>query len=691
MVDATNRQPGQVSLASRSADFLVNLAMASLALIVTGVSAYTTYKGMIRIVGADAPAAGIESWLPVIVAGSITAVVQIGLTILCWVTGRDFARSITARLHERKRRSSMATTASKMGAMLALILICLAVSVFYSFNTYFNSMYEGKEEKRVEARAVPAVSLQIATLLGEAIAEQRASRIENIRELAEASQYFVTLASLARTVEETAPRYAARFEKIRTEKIEAGKTRLEAEFDIRARIDSTTRAIDEKAGELAQLDARTLAAQEAVSLANQHIATLRAQEQLQREEADKQLRGDEERASGRGKVYAQSIAAAQAAALAIVIEQEAIATARRKIEELEGRRLELEKSIGLARLDIDAANPQAGTSESSGSLPISSVGAIAEAVAAMEGSRTAFEQTPSTSAYAALQSSCQVVREIGLGDDAARSAADASHCKARSDTLDAAMEVFTDEEVKRAEFIKNCGTLGNGSLAPAKAVETLRQCHFRAVATGVDADSRKAQKAFQSVESFAGKFDKEQHPFLKTLQAFSVSPRLAALALFFAIMQDVAVFIMTFMVEFFRRERELAREDRASIHLGEQEIEAIRYVLAKCEPMPGRRDSHVFRFSAERQSFLSTDENLAIKAVIEDLRGRGLASATSRVAYVVSSAGYVSLQTRLRQSPDAGIADPSRMAAARNARQGGARPVETSENVLDLSAHKKSS
>jgi hypothetical protein len=40
--------------------------------------------------------------------------------------------------------------------MLLLLAICFGVSAFYSFNTYFNSLYEGKEERRVEARAVPA-------------------------------------------------------------------------------------------------------------------------------------------------------------------------------------------------------------------------------------------------------------------------------------------------------------------------------------------------------------------------------------------------------------------------------------------------------------------------------------------------------------------------------------------------------
>ena len=193
-------RPDSGSLGEKSADFLINLAMASLALLVTAVSGYTTYKGMIRIVGADAATSGAESWLPTIVALSITAVVQIGLTILCWVMGRDFARAITARLHERRQQVSVGTLFGKAGAMLTLLAICLAVSIFYSFNTYFNSMYEGKEERRVEANSVPAVALEVSTLLNEAIGDRKASDIGKISNLAKDSGYFAQLQALSQTV-----------------------------------------------------------------------------------------------------------------------------------------------------------------------------------------------------------------------------------------------------------------------------------------------------------------------------------------------------------------------------------------------------------------------------------------------------------------------------------------------------------
>ncbi len=168
----------------------------------TAVSGYTTYMGMIRIVGADAPQAGIGSWLPLLVAGSITAVVQIGLTVLCWVAGRDFARAVTRKAHERLERASLSASIGKLFAMTALLAICFTVSVFYSFNTYFNSMYSGKEERRVEAQAVPAVAVQVSSLLNEAVSERRASSVDAIRSLASEGGYYAELDDIAKTVTE---------------------------------------------------------------------------------------------------------------------------------------------------------------------------------------------------------------------------------------------------------------------------------------------------------------------------------------------------------------------------------------------------------------------------------------------------------------------------------------------------------
>ncbi len=663
--------------------------MASLALVVTAVSAYTTYKGMIRIVGADTPTSGIESWLPIVVAGSITAVVQVGLTILCWVAGRDFARAITARLHERKRRTSVAASAGKFTAILSLLLICLGVSVFYSFNTYFNSMYEGKEEKRVEARAVPAVSLSVSTLLGEAILEHRGSSIEKVRKIARETGYFQGLQDLADGVEATSPRYEARFAQLRAARTEAEKRRIETEFEVRARVDATTRAIEEQTAQLADVEAQIAATTQSIALLGERIVASRAEEQLQRDEADKQLRGEADRAAGAGKAYANALAAAQEAASSILADQQAIEAAKLQIETLDASRLELEKSIGIAKVDINANTAESLAVEESG-LPIQSIAEIGDAVSAMESARQAFEQTPLTSSLGALQSTCQRVREIGMADDEARAAAESSACKPRSEALISAIAAFTSEENKRSAYAKACGTLGSGTLQPAKAVETLRLCHFNAVATGVDAESRKAEKAFDAVEVFAGKFDKDQHPFLKTLQAFSVSPRLAGVALFFAVIQDVAVFIMTFMVEFFRRERQIAREEKNNLHMGETQFEALRYVLGKCDPLPGRRDSYIFRLSQDRQSFLSQDELLAVKAVLEDLRGRGLATATSRTGYIVSSDGFTIMQNRLRDAPASAGAfmDPAPRPANQAVPSRAAEPVE---NILDIAMRKKTS
>jgi hypothetical protein len=682
-----DRSFGGRSIANRAADFMINSAMASLALLVTAVSAYTTYKGMIRIVGADAPGSGLESWLPIIVAGAITAVVQVGLTILCWVAGRDLARAITARMHERLRRTSIAASAGKFGAMLALILICLAVSVFYSFNTYFNSMYEGKEEKRVEAQAVPAVSLEVATLLGEAVSENQASSREEIRKLAEETGYFERMKQLGEDVAATTPWYSARFAEIEAARIEAEKQKIANEFDIRAKVSATEREIEARRQELAAKEVEILAAREAITQSEARIEALKAQERQHREEAAAQLRGDDQRAAGKGRAFARETAAADAALSAIGSEDAAIDGLKVQLDALENARLELEKAIGIASVDI-ANTTVGGTALTEEKLAVATVADIGAAVAALESARLRFEQLPVERRYGELQSFCEAARAIGAAVPDAGPRIAAVNCKSGSDVLESSVATFTMQDQKREAYSQVCGALASGALKPDKAVETLRLCHFSAVATGVDAESRKAEKAFAAIEAFAGKFDKNQHPFLKTLQAFAVSPRLAGLALFFALIQDVAVFIMTFMVEFFRRERMTAREEHAAMHLGDDEREAIRYLLAKCDPVAGRRDAYAFRFTKDRQTFLTPDEALAVKAVIEDLRARGLATANSRSSYTVSSAGFTLLQTRLRQlSP----ANAPAIALPRQSEQQAVRPAEpSSENVLELASRKKS-
>jgi hypothetical protein len=680
------------SIGTRSADAAANLVMALLALIITTVSGYTTYKGMIRVVGADAPAQGLESWLPTVVALSITAVVQVGLTILCWVMGRDFARAITRKLHERRDKASTTASLGKAVSMLMLLAICFAVSVFFSFNTYFNSMYAGKEERRVEARAVPAVALEVSTLLNDAVGERRAATVDDLREMAVNSGYFGELGTISATVTQAGGRLQQAIEQMKAEQLEAEKQRVAEQFDKRARVDMTQRAIDAATARIEAIAAEIAQAETQIAERTAQIALLREEEQKQRAEAEKQLTGEAERPAGAGRIYYSAMAAARAAAGEAATLETAIQADRTRIEELRAESLEVEKSIGIARVEIEAEAPAEGNGGDENRLPVSGAADIQLAVDALEKARIAFEQNPLRPAYDALQGECEKVRTIGSADEEARAALEGTACKARSDAFDSAVDAFTVEEARRAEYITACTALGNGGLAVTNAIATLRQCHFLAIAAGVDADGRKATKAFEAVEDFAAKFDKEQHPFLKTLRAFSIAPNLAALALFFASIQDVAVFIMTFMVEFFRREREFARMEQRNSQLGEDEIEAIRYILSRADPVPGRKDAYAFRLTPERVSTMSTDAILAIKGVIEDLRSRGMITALNRSSYVITNTGFVTMNNRLRNSPlGRGVDEGARTTAPRQGSSQTAQPGDAAENVLAISSRMKMS
>ncbi len=690
----SNRKPAAMprpSIGTRSADAAANLSMALLALIITAVSGYTTYKGMIRIVGADTPAQGLESWLPTIIALSITAVVQVGLTILCWVMGRDFARAITRKLHERRDKSSASASIGKAVSMLLLLAICFAVSVFYSFNTYFNSMYAGKEERRVEARAVPAVALEVSTLLNDAVSEHRAARVDALREMAEQGGFFAELKLVATTVTQAGDRLQQTIEQKKAEQLEAEKQRVAEQFDKRARLDMTQRTIDAANARIEAIANQITQTEAQVDERLARIAQLREEEQTQRAEADKQLIGEAERPAGAGRIYYSAMAAAKRAAEEAATLETAIAADRTLIDQLRAESLEVEKSVGIARVEIDASAPDADGAADKDGLPLSGAADIGLAVGSLEKARISFEQNPVRQAYDALQGECEKLKAIGSADEEARLALEGTACKARSDAFDAAVDTFTAEEARRAQYVETCTALGNGGLAVAKAVETLRQCHFLAIAAGVEADGRKATKAFDAVEVFAAKFDKEQHPFLKTLLAFSIAPNLAALALFFASIQDVAVFIMTFMVEFFRREREFARIEQRNSQLGEDEVEAIRYILSRADPVPGRKDAYAFRLTPERVSTMSTDAILAIKGVIEDLRSRGMITALNRSSYVITNTGFVTMNNRLRNSPSGRVMEESARTAPRQAASPVAPSGEAAENVLAISSRMKTS
>ncbi len=407
-------------LGERGADAAAHLAMAFLALIMTAVSGYTTFMGMIRIVGADAPQDGIGSWLPLLVAGSITAVVQIGLTVLCWVAGRDFARSITRKADERLERVGLSASIGKLAAMTALLAICFTVSVFYSFNTYFNSMYSGKEERRVEAQAVPAVALQVSSLLNDAVSEKRTSSVDAIRSLASEGGYFAELDAIAKTVTEAGQRIDQRNEETMAREIEAQKQRVAEEFDERVRLEKIQDGIDAANARLGEIAAETSALEQSVVEGETRIVELRAAEKVSLDEAQKQLDGEADRPAGPGRLYASAVAQATRAANEAAALEARVSSEKDRLVSLAAERLEREKSVSLLQIEIAAGSgAKGGTIE--GAMPAGS-DAIAVAVETVEKARIAFEQKPDRNAYDFLQVECAGLKSLGGPDDEAREA-----------------------------------------------------------------------------------------------------------------------------------------------------------------------------------------------------------------------------------------------------------------------------
>ncbi len=667
-------------LSERGADAAAHLGMALLALIMTAVSGYTTFMGMIRIVGADAPQDGIGSWLPLLVAGSITAVVQIGLTVLCWVAGRDLARAVTRKSDERLERAPLSASIGKIAAMMALLAICFTVSVFYSFNTYFNSMYSGKEERRVEAQAVPAVALQVSSLLSEAVLAERASSVDAIRTLA-SKGYFAELEGIAKAVAEAGTRIDQRNAQTRMHEVEAQKQRVAEEFDERVRLSKIQNEIDAANARLAEIGTETAALEESRAGNQARIEELRTSENTALDEAQKQLDGEAGRPAGPGKLYASAVEEATRAANDAAALESRLAAEADRMAFLASERIELEKAVSLLQVEV-GADTGSQSSLNDDALPAGS-DVIGGATNTLEKARIAFEQTPDRAAYDRLQSECDGLKALGKPDEEARAILDTASCKARPESFNAAVDAFTNAEVQRVLYSETCGALGGG-LKPAKAVETLRECHFLALATGVDAQDRNAARAFEAIDAFASKFDRDQHPFLKTLQAFAIAPSLAMLALFLAAIQDVAVFIMTFMVEFFRRERQFARQEQRNGEIDAVEMQAIRHVLSRADPEPTRKNGYVFRLPPEKVAVMDTDELLAIKAVIEDLRGRGMIIPVSRSAYMISGAGFQLLTRRMRNARPRPDAAGDHTGRARSQAAPALAQGETLENVLAL-------
>ncbi len=150
-------------------------------------------------------------------------------------------------------------------------------------------------------------------------------------------------------------------------------------------------------------------------------------------------------------------------------------------------------------------------------------------------------------------------------------------------------------------------SLGSG-LKPAKAVETLRECHLSCARHRCRcAGSQCGQGIRRGGRTLLPGSTGTSIRSSRRCRLFPSRRAWPCWRLSLAAIQDIAVFIMTFMVEFFRREREFARREQRNGEIDAEEIEAIRHILARADPDTTRRNGYVFRLPPERVAMMGVD------------------------------------------------------------------------------------
>lgn len=595
------------------------------AFLLTAVSGYTTWAGMARIFSSGS---GADALLGPLAAAAFTACVQCALTAFGWLAGKDMAR----RLGGGGARSGLPSRIRQV-VVLAIFVASVAVSAFFSYNTYFNHLYDGAEAVRRRATTVPAFLGAVQTGIDAAL---RRSEVERLA-AAEGGAWATRLAAVADAAEKAGPALAkAGAERLR----QAAEARRSAEAgaaNARRRIATLDGGLVERRSNLAELDERI----------RQLDAAIEEAVAEQRREAT----GIGERKPGQGPKW-------QAAKEAETRLRATRATAVKLRDDL---------TAGLTAAERDLDGQKQRLAEAEGSLAAqapgqSAPGAVATAAALVEPGaavpmlRTVldgFRRAPSQEGYDQAVALCQTLETI------LPETTDDGDCRDPSAAVAARTGEARREAMRRYE--SECTSVPEGLTGDfSGALRFAERCA---------ATARQAGAATADVDAAIADFSEGngdgRNEFANALDSVSKAPDLAGLSAFLAVFQDVLVFLLAFAADLVRLERraeDAPRRDFTPLDVAPrpddgEPLRALKAILAGVVPAPRRGGGFVYRVpAASPETFGETTiANIRhhLRGLVRDRLARPEAQGDG---YLITDAGLMAVEDRVARLVDAASA-----------------------------------
>lgn len=636
---------------------LVIACMVLLALAVTAVSGLTTLEGMASIFGVNnaAQTAFADNWVGWIAsyftaaapAVLLTLVVQVGLTIICWVLGQDVGRALTAKRNEAYIKQGAVTKTARAVVIGIFLFLLAATSIFFSFETYFNHLVGrgdgGTTQLGKTAKdSIANYSADIEASLRKAIALVETNKRSRVIAEAEAAGFFKATNDIDEFLRENGDALSKGFNEIDKQRLSENRKKNNDAKSYRENQEKLKKNIlDQKrlTGDVADLEDAIAEHERLVSL---HF-----------ELAEDQRLGRKGAKEGKGTIYLREIAAKEDQEKKRDDKKATLQKKKIELARLDEQKFQLEDAIDFYQLQngivqdrtrdsTGAESPERPRRTPTGRITKSSEGrnAISNAV-------SDFRNSPSDTSFQTVINICRHLNNvIQVVPDAPE-----VDCQRGSADFNVARRDYNDHVVTQTEYNRICSNLVRKEIGTqSEAVTTFTKCVSEAErAFEIGSTNDDFKDARQYLESYKILFDPDQDPFKRALLAFRIDALLAGLALFIAVMQDAAVFMMTFLVEFFRRERVLKRQTEDDRLLSQSDTDALKFLLARSRSAESGNGYYLFEFDEESREDLSLDEIGDIRSALDDLISKGLAVAIGTDHYRIVSEGYAVLNAEIRK------------------------------------------
>jgi hypothetical protein len=422
-----------------------------------------------------------------------------------------------------------------------MFVTCLIASVFFSFDSLFDTLFSPEERRRASHTRVQAEVATLLTGLSNEVAQRRLSAITELFSSANWSAYDRALSELAARATQTAAnlRVDQDTAQRRSEEEIAVQHRTIAAAEARLRsLDTRIAVIKEELG----ANARAVeAAQERVQARNLELIARRTQRwskgaEAQAEEAGAGVTG----IAGRGPKFREIKQEEAQLKISESLAEKLVEDAQRehalriaKRDQLLAQLQELEVESGNHRNEIETAKLRLAALRNGSSMPL--LESSARNLESLNDAKIAFLAAPTAESLRELQRRCVVLAGT-LASAVHSAAAAAAACDAKG--LNELTGPIFDANAARDAYARECGSTGFEGLDTEELLHLGQRCLQIAAVQNAATASFQARLRQTSLQR-----DDRAHRFIVTWNAFFDRNQLAFVALFIAFAMDGLIFM----------------------------------------------------------------------------------------------------------------------------------------------------